>query len=203
MMKLLYFFGSGKMEGLLFLLISIVLTFVAIFVVPSGLAKKEKLILAFSASGIGTIGLISAFVAELWQVMAIMLLLASSTGYIIVNRFTNANASVPLKERLYTNREFEGYEAAETISLLKKGMEDEFVLQPIPVQPSQNIANIEEPQPLYEVDISFLEDRNRLHIESPENSAGVYNIDTSESFEIDRWMVEETEPEKVYAGSHS
>jgi hypothetical protein len=188
------------MEGLLFLLISIVLTFVVIFVVPSGLAKKEKLILAFSASGIGIIGLISAFVAELWQVIAIMLLLAISTGYIIVNRFTNANAPVPLKERLYNNRELDGYEHA---VIPNNEIEDEFVLQPISVKPSPHIANIEEPQPLYEEDISFLEDRNRLHNDSPESNAGVYNIDTTESYENDHWMVEESEPEKVFAGSHS
>ncbi|MBS8265085.1 hypothetical protein DYI25_11585 [Mesobacillus boroniphilus] len=191
------------MEGLLFLLISIVITFIVIFVVPLGLIKKEKMILAFSASVIGIMGLISVFIIELWQVMALMLLLAISTGYIFVNRFTSANELVPLAERVHSNRESEEYEESETKSLPKKEMENEFVLRPITVRPAKNITNIEEAQPLYEEDISFLEDRNRLHNDIPETNAGVYHIGTSESFEDDRWMVEEYEPKKIYAGTHS
>jgi hypothetical protein len=205
--------GSGKMDRLLFLLLSIVLTVFFIYVIPLGLAKKEKNLIAVSASLIGSLSLFAYSLASLWQVLLVMVLLATSVGYIIVNRFSSMNSPVPLINRL-NDRSLQGKNYIQNsidMSSLQEdeALHDEFDQPFIEVSSVTNVfpsEDVKEFDFLEEEDISFLEDRNRmktpdLEIHSEKELTGI-NYDDMDYFEEQSWA-DEPEKQKVLAGTHT
>lgn len=187
------------MERLLFFLAAIVLTGISVYAIPLGLTRKEKNLIALSSTLIGAFGLISVAVAHLWQVLLLMLLLAVCSGYIIVNRFTVANTSIPLIEHL--NEHNNQYLSEGRLSKTQFNKDEE--LESIDIHPKPHTIEIneEEPRILIDDDISFLDDRNSMDIPAIEWSQSDHNLANPDTID-ENWVIE-TNQEKVYAETHT
>lgn len=187
------------MERLIFFLAAIVLTGISVYVIPLGFTRKEKNVIALSSALIGTLGLISISVVHLWQVLLLMLLLAVCSGYIIVNRLTVVNTSIPLIERLHEHNNPSLSEGRSPKSQLEKEVD----LESFDIQPKLNTLEFreEEPRILFDDDISFLDDRNSIDIPAVEWNQSSHILANPEAND-ENWVIE-TDQEKVYAGTHT
>ncbi|CAM3941280.1 hypothetical protein [Mesobacillus thioparans] len=184
------------MEKLLFILISTLLTAVIIFFLPIGLTKKEKIVITLTASLIGIIGLVAATSLLLWQVVAVLILLATSNGYLLANRLNNPEQSKLFFEEIHIeNQEF---------------TEEIFQYEMTAAEPTEETNTIrstikmndltEDQLPMSEEDISFLENPDRFDVGLMNDeddhikpfTAGNEYLSVAET---------ETETERIYSGS--
>lgn len=189
------------MNSLLLLLISAVLAIVFINIIPLGLNRKEKNIVAGSSFLIGTFGMTFSLIAAPWQAVLIMLLLASSVGYIMVSRsagISPVKGTIRVNENLSRNP-FESGKTQETTT-----QQENMILTPageisLNAFPNNQVLDFEE-------DISFLEERNKIHTDKlPKtdfDDLPVININNNDDFNKENW-INEVEKHEMYATSQS
>ncbi|MEH7886774.1 hypothetical protein V7654_20935 [Bacillus sp. JJ1609] len=186
------------MKSLLLLLISAVLAMVLIKYIPLGLNRIEKIIVTVSSFLIGTFGLIFSMIAAPWHALLIMVLLASSIGYIMVNLSVGfAPEKGPV--RLNVNDRFNRnsiesdlpYETATQQRSMIITQADEIVQK---FFPNHQVIDLEE-------DISFLEERNKLPL-TDFDDIPVINFDTKNDMNDEKW-INEVEEHDMYATSQS
>ncbi|MGA9228427.1 MAG: hypothetical protein WB217_18900 [Mesobacillus sp.] len=186
------------MKSLLLLLISTILAMVLIKHIPLGLHRKEKIIVTVTSFLIGTFGLIFSFIASPWHALFIMVLLASSVGYIMVSRSVGI-APVKGPARLNVNDR-----------LHRNSIENDILPEPTTQQSSMIITQVAEIVPKVfpnhqemdlEEDISFLEERNKLQLTDLDDIPA-NNIDNKNDLNDEKW-INEVEEHEMYATSQS
>ncbi|MGV2938047.1 hypothetical protein AB5I83_00535 [Mesobacillus sp. LC4] len=182
------------MANLVFLLISIVLTGILIYAVPMGLTRKEKNIAIVGSVLFGSFGLVSVNFVGLWQVLLVIVLLGMSAGYIIVSRLSVTKVPVKLNERLHSNVDNESLDLYGKVSNFVDE-KDHSAIEVLPAN-NKNHETLNEIQPSFDEDTSFLDERNGVHIPQVEW------VNPAPNMELEDWMVE-PEKEKAYASIHS
>lgn len=86
------------MDRLLFLLGSISLTVLIIYLIPLGFNKKEKIALGASSTFIALFGLFSSSIVPLWQVLLLLVSLSGAVGLIIAPRMFEAGTVISINE---------------------------------------------------------------------------------------------------------
>jgi hypothetical protein len=187
------------MKILLLFFISAVLAIVFIYFIPLRISLKEKNLVTVSTLLIGTFGVILSFIAAAWQAELIMLLLAVTAGYIIVSRSAGKN-SAQVTDQLGENAGMDlnpEINGADQQGTFQKGT---MIIPPErKVFPDKQEIELEE-------DISFLEERNKIHIDKLPltnfDEIPVINFDIKDNLNEEDW-INEVENQEMYAVSQS
>lgn len=197
------------MDRILFLLISIAFTILMSSLLPLGFNKKEKIALMVASTFIGLFGLVSIYIAPLWQVMLMMAGLAAAVGYMTVNHFLKAEDVTPLGQPFTDNPK--DVELVEDITNFKEVQQKEIdantAVELIPIASAIGENNVaKEPFIDIEEDISFLEARNRFLTESMgmdvDGELPVFSFDSGTHLHVED-EINEPEQQRVIASSHS
>ncbi|MEH7442345.1 hypothetical protein V7201_08480 [Bacillus sp. JJ1122] len=184
------------MKSLLFLLISAVLALVSIKYISLGLNGKEKIIVTVSSFLIGTFGLVFSLIAPPWQALLIMVLLASSVGYIMVSRSVGIG-TVKGPIQLNVNDKLDQNSiVSDASSELASHQRSQISSQADEIVPkvlaNHYVTDLEE-------DISFLEERSKLPLNEFDDIP-VIHFDNQKDLNDEKW-INEVDEHEMYATS--
>lgn len=185
------------MKSLLLLLISAVLALVSIKYISLGLNRKEKIIVTVSSFLIGTFGLFFSLIAPPWQALLIIILLASSVGYLLGSRSVGI-VTVKGSERLNVNdrlnRDSIERDTTPEIATQQRSLISNQTEEIVPkLLSNHHVIDLEE-------DISFLEERNKLPL-TDFDDIPVIHFDSQKDLNGEKW-INEVEEQEIYATSN-
>jgi len=186
------------MKSLLLLLISAVLALVSIKYISLGLNRKEKIIVTVSSFLIGIFGLLVGLIAPPWQAVLIMVLLASSVGYIMVSRsvgIVTVKGPVEIHVNARLDRNSIESDTSPEIAAQQRSQTSTQADDIVPkVPPNHLIIDSEE-------DISFLEERKKLPL-TDFDDLPVIHFDHQKDLNDEKW-INEVEEHEMYIPSQS
>lgn len=154
------------MISLLLLFLSTVLSAVLIYIIPFGLEKRQKKLIAVTAPAVGSLGLAFSLIVSPWQSLLVMVLMAVSTGYLITSRTKATLESEGAISRVMDTGILSEFDVRH--DLPKSIDNDENIDSALKEIPFSNaVPSIEEEIRMAE-DISFLEARNNQEFELSE-----------------------------------